>query len=231
MKACKVCNKSYDLTEFHKNKCAKDGLDKRCKNCCKDYKRLHRLENIDKYKERRNKAYLKIKDNEDFKRGKAKYDKEYVAKNIDKVKKRIKEWEIRTKPERRRVAREWLNNKRATDLRYKLNTRMSNSIRDGLKSRKSSKSWKTFVDYTIDDLVKHLESKFTKGMSWETHGLHGWHIDHIVPVSSFDFSKNEDIRKCWALSNLQPLWATTKIAMSHGEGPDYIGNIEKNDNY
>ncbi|GAG78004.1 unnamed protein product, partial [marine sediment metagenome] len=35
------------------------------------------------------------------------------------------------------------------------------------------------------------------------------HIDHKIPVSVFNFSKAEhmDFKKCWALKNLQPLWA------------------------
>ena len=52
-----------------------------------------------------------------------------------------------------------------------------------------------------------IESQFTEGMTWENHGE--WHIDHIVPLSAFNYSKpeHEDFRRCWALSNLQPLWA------------------------
>ncbi len=40
-----------------------------------------------------------------------------------------------------------------------------------------------------------------------------WHIDHIIPKSSFSFQNNTDqgFKKCWALSNLQPLWAIDNI--------------------
>jgi len=55
----------------------------------------------------------------------------------------------------------------------------------------------------------HLESQFKPGMNWENYGKYGWHIDHIRPQSWFKFeSKNDpEFKICWALSNLQPLWA------------------------
>ena len=48
-------------------------------------------------------------------------------------------------------------------------------------------------------------------MNWQNHGA--WHIDYILPVSSFSFTKPEDkdFLKCWALDNLQPLWAADNI--------------------
>jgi len=59
----------------------------------------------------------------------------------------------------------------------------------------------------LNDLMQHLSSKFSKGMSFENYGQ--WHIDHIRPVASFNFDSAEhpDFKKCWALNNLQPLWA------------------------
>jgi hypothetical protein len=57
-----------------------------------------------------------------------------------------------------------------------------------------------------------LESKFQEGMSWENHGKFGWHIDHVRPASSFKFHDDngiiniEEVEKCLALENLQPLW-------------------------
>jgi hypothetical protein len=45
-------------------------------------------------------------------------------------------------------------------------------------------------------------------MSWENHGT-VWHIDHIIPKSVFNYTDAEhiDFKRCWALKNLQPLWA------------------------
>jgi hypothetical protein len=41
-------------------------------------------------------------------------------------------------------------------------------------------------------------------MSWENHGMYGWHIDHIIPLAS---AKDEDeIYKLCHYTNLQPLW-------------------------
>lgn len=54
-------------------------------------------------------------------------------------------------------------------------------------------------------LKKHLEIKFTKGMSWENYGK--WHVDHIKPCAKFDLTKESEQRKCFHYTNLQPLWA------------------------
>ena len=46
-------------------------------------------------------------------------------------------------------------------------------------------------------------------MNWENHGKYGWHIDHIIPLSS---AKNEDeLKKLCYYKNLQPLWALENI--------------------
>jgi len=53
-------------------------------------------------------------------------------------------------------------------------------------------------------LKKYLEDKFSEGMTWDNKGFYGWHIDHIIPLSS---AKNEeDIIRLSHYTNLQPLW-------------------------
>lgn len=60
---------------------------------------------------------------------------------------------------------------------------------------------------SIEYLMKHLESKFQDGMSWDNYGHNGWHIDHIKPCCSFDLTKEKEQKECFHYLNLQPLWA------------------------
>ena len=53
--------------------------------------------------------------------------------------------------------------------------------------------------------VKHLESKFLNGMSWENYGE--WHIDHRKPLAWFDLTDAGEVAKACHYKNLQPLWA------------------------
>ena len=72
----------------------------------------------------------------------------------------------------------------------------------------------TLVGCSIPELVAHIESRWTEGMSWDNYGLRGWHIDHIRPCSSFDFSNPSDQERCFHFTNLQPLWATDNLRKS-----------------
>ena len=96
----------------------------------------------------------------------------------------------------------------------RLSGSMSASIRNYLKNNKNNKRWESILGYTIEDLKIHLESKFQEGMTWKNYGMHGWTLDHICPVSSFNFTSLKDIeeiRECWGIANLQPLWAIDNI--------------------
>jgi hypothetical protein len=50
---------------------------------------------------------------------------------------------------------------------------------------------------------------FTEGMSWDNYGE--WHIDHILPCSSFDLADIEQQKICFNYKNLQPLWAEDNL--------------------
>ena len=52
-------------------------------------------------------------------------------------------------------------------------------------------------------------------MSWKNHGLNGWHIDHIKPVSKYNLLDPEEQKKCFHYTNLQPLWAIENIRKSN----------------
>lgn len=104
----------------------------------------------------------------------------------------------------------YIANKRKTDLHYKLRCRIGTLLRGKLKRRLLGKSNKTSVSvlgFTIDDLKRHLEKQFKNGMSWEN--MHLWHIDHIKQDCTFNYTSinDEEFKLSWKLSNLRPLWA------------------------
>lgn len=101
-----------------------------------------------------------------------------------------------------------------TEAQKRIRARMSEGIRGSLITGKNGRSWEALVGYTLSDLVDHLERQFLPGMSWENMGE--WHIDHIIPVSAFDFQSygDKDFKYCWELPNLRPLWAADNLSKS-----------------
>lgn len=91
----------------------------------------------------------------------------------------------------------------------KLCRTMSSSIRHALigEMGKAGRRWENLVGYSVESLKAHLEKLFSDGMTWENYGE--WHIDHKIPISAFNFQCPEDLdfKRCWALRNLQPMWA------------------------
>ena len=97
--------------------------------------------------------------------------------------------------------------KRDSDPMRKIAKRCNAMIRYTLANPKSKPTFEHF-DFTKEELYAHIESLFTDGMSWDN--MSEWHIDHIRPLASFNFTSEDcdDFKECWALSNLQPLWAS-----------------------
>ena len=97
-------------------------------------------------------------------------------------------------------------------IRASISARMSSIIakREGadLTSKFST------LDWTIGELMSHLESKFQPGMTWDNYGKNGWHIDHVVPDSWFNYDNicSESFKKSWSLENLQPMWAKDNLS-------------------
>lgn len=162
------------------------------------------------------------------------YSKAYYAKNKESISNRdkiaraawssekkeskklaIKEWRLRAKrlgTLKRRDRREYRNKVRAT-VRGKLDHRMSSAVRAMLKT-KNGRSWKNLVGYSAQDLRLHLESKFTKGMTWTKFQRGLIQIDHVIPKAKWNYQSPEDLqfRQCWALENLQPMWSPENLA-------------------
>lgn len=101
---------------------------------------------------------------------------------------------------------------RAAFRRKRQGHKIGDLLRMAMKRNGSSPSAEAFVGYTVADLRVHLERQFTKGMDWAKFCAGEIHIDHRVPIKSFDISKPDELKAAWAISNLSPAWASDNLS-------------------
>lgn len=106
-----------------------------------------------------------------------------------------------------RRANELKRKRRKDNVAIRLNDSISAQIRFYLKKSKEGRSWQKLLGYSVQDLKKHLMTTMPKGYSWKDYLCTKLHIDHIIPVSVFNFESYDhiDFKKCWSLDNLQLL--------------------------
>jgi len=142
-------------------------------------------------------------------------NKIWREKNKEYLKEQKRKWLLDNPDKKRKygkAAREACKNN--PSLRIKSNFRKRfKMIMKSLKT-KSNSNTRSLIGCSTDQLTKHLESKFTKRMSWDNYGTY-WHVDHIIPVASFDHTKDNEVALCWHWTNLQPLEAKANMKKSN----------------
>lgn len=93
--------------------------------------------------------------------------------------------------------------KRRKNPRDRLMHRLRERVRVALKTKSKSASTTTLLGCTAAECVRWIESQMTSDMCWEN-----IHVDHMMPVASFDLRIESEQQKCFHYTNLQPL---TKI--------------------
>ena len=130
------------------------------------------------------------------------YNTEWRKRNKDKVRAYRLKWYKNNLDRVLELAR----NYRKRSLKVRLTKNLASAICHTLQGAKQGRKWEGLVGYTLEDLIKHLETQFNDKMNWTNYGNY-WEIDHIKPISSFGYIVPEDkeFKLCWALSNLRPL--------------------------
>lgn len=213
------------LEKFNKNKSLPDGLSNRCKDCVKKsvkqsmYKKKDyyfayikekskewRIDNPEKYKERRDKANKEYQE-----KG---YWASYYQKNREKAFEYSKRPEV---IEKRNIRWRW---RYENDVDFRVKTIMRANFALFFKDKGVNKDlcFSKTVNYSFAELEKHLEDNFRTGMTWNNIG-EKWEIHHIKPLNLYDPKILTEVKECWSLDNLIPLWKTTEISLEMG---DYI---------
>jgi len=90
-------------------------------------------------------------------------------------------------------------------MRLRLRSRLVRIIHRHMTGRGATAVIQELLGCSLSELVRHLESKFLPGMSWDNRNQ--WHVDHIKPLCAFDLTDPEQQAAAFHYSNLQPLWA------------------------
>lgn len=218
LKKCLKCDEEKSVVMFSKNKNTKDGLQIHCKACVKEYAKVNR-NSISEYQKQYREAH---------KEENKIYSSKYRKENEKELSSKKSVYRAENKEKIAFSKLEYEKDRMITDPSFKLRKRVSLLVRVALNGNKSHFSILDFLEYTIDELKIYLESKFEPWMTWDNWGKYDpktwndndpatwkWQIDHIVPRVKLPYTsmKDENFRKCWALSNLRPLSAKTNIEM------------------
>ena len=217
---CKKGIKKY-LKEYYKNN--KEKIDKASKKWNKEHK-----QQIKKYKKQYREShknqirkYLK-QYKQDHKKEIKEKDKNWYLNNKERLKiykkkynqnhkEEMRKWRNSHKKERNK----WHRERRKKDLNFKISNNLRGRTNSALKQNSKSQSTISLIGCDFEYLAYYLQKQFKKGMNWDNYGRRGWHIDHIIPCSSFDLSKKSEQQKCFHYSNLQPLWAWENMKKSN----------------
>lgn len=212
-KICNKCKKEKKVCNFGSDKRLKGGMRSTCKECERKQIKEWRLNNPEKVKSQKQR-YLKKYPQKNLDKG-----KRYRENNKEKVIERSRNWRknnpdynsIYYQKNKDKINQKVLE-KTKSDPTFKLRRLHRSKLNKILLSKKTKKTF-DIIGCSPEFLKEHLEKQFKDGMTWDNHGLFGWHIYHIIPLSSA--KTEEEIYKLCHYTNLQPLWAEENLKKSN----------------
>ena len=197
-KICSKCKIEKEVCEFYKHSRNPNIYRGQCKKCMNESSLNYKKNNVEKINKK---------------------NKEYFEKNRELNKIKCTKYRNNNLEKSRELYR-----KRRLNNKEKINTynqipiiRLKNSLRSRINELMNKKynNPRTIdlVGCDYEFLINYIEKKFTEGMSWDNYGYYGWHLDHIIPLSSA--KTEEDMCKLYHYTNLQPLWAKENMKKSN----------------
>ena len=133
----------------------------------------------------------------------------YYRANTELVKDRQKAYKQKNREALKVTRNDYLKRKYHSDPQFRLKALLRSRITKALKNGQKSGSAVKDLGCTLWEFKEHIERQFTDGMTWENYG--DWHLDHIVPLTSFDLTDRPQFLSACHYTNYQPLWADDNV--------------------
>jgi hypothetical protein len=220
-KRCSKCGEVKPVSEFSKDKSRKDGLQRQCKSCVKQYNQDHREEKKQYYQDHReerkqyNRQY-----NQDHKEEKRQYHKQYNQDYKEKIKQYNKQYNQDHREERKQYHKQYNQDHKEKIKQYR--RQYNQDYKEKIKQHRrqyKNKKYKTDTTFRLNHIISKAISKSIKnnknGYHWEDlvgytlddlkqhlekqfkdgmswDNYSNWHIDHKIPISFFEFRSHKD---------------------------------------
>lgn len=235
-KKCKRCGEIRDLSEFYKDRTRKDGFSPYCKSCIRERADWKNPIQRQTRKECNRRLY---RENDKYRENVLSYGRMYREENKEYFEmyhssEKFKESLRRSNKKRMESGKqhEYFKIRRKEDKLFALTCSLRTRLTRALKDSYKTDSTFNLIGCSLEDLRKHLKNQFVEGMTWDNYGgRSGWQVDHIIPCSYFDLTKEEDQRICFNFRNLQPLWAKDNNQKKNKLPENYLERIEGIESY
>ncbi len=230
-KICLHCGFDKPLSEYGKGgKKSPLGKLPRCKLCQKDYRNNYYANHKKRIRELQNEAWkqpLKKLKSKEYSLKNADKLREYrlsrYNSNKEKILKLKKDWYDNNREKAIATVVKCHNKRKEVDPLYKLKHALRLKIIVEFRrsfNRKKPQKTNEILGASYNDVKIHLENQFRDGMNWDNRGFKGWHIDHIIPLSSA--KTEEELMPLFHYTNLQPLWAKDNLKKRAKILPEYL---------
>lgn len=87
-------------------------------------------------------------------------------------------------------------------LKFREKRKWQIALRRYVLERNACQFYAPYFGLDIENIRKWFEYQFPVGIGWDDFAK-TWQFDHIIPVTYFDFSQEEELKLCWNFVNLR----------------------------
>lgn len=221
MKRCGSCQVEKDNHDYRTMKGKTVGQSPYLCSICKECERNRALT---RYHNNRDEC---IKQNKLYKAENQEKIKEtaavYFQANKDRIRRERRDYMRNYYSENKKEICERMNVYRSTHPEIKLRDRLRSSLLSYISKTKHTEE---YIGAGFGLVQKWLEFNFNEEMNWDNYGPY-WHIDHTLPIASFNMKNDADIEVCFSWMNLMPLEKSKNLSKKDKIIPLYVFHHER----